>query len=252
MKTIYAESAALQTLLEEAGCGLEPRDAAAVAREALRYVSEEGAWARGTSARPACEIMAESMVLNDDAIVRRPHSHCSRAPSLTTAAAELPGATFPRLPRLFSSSPACLRPQQRHHARGPRGLAPPPAAAKPTGLLALPPSTPQENLTRILVRANPVGNVDLMDSLRALRAASGARIAATQRALPGVQLAINWLLAVLSVLSFPLIRLVESGALEAGAGSGAAERGGGGGRAGRVPPRWSPAAGRRLPGKEGC
>lgn len=70
MKAIYAESAAMQTLLEECACGLKPEDADAVAREALRYISEDGAWARGTSARPACEIMAEAMVLNDDAIVR--------------------------------------------------------------------------------------------------------------------------------------------------------------------------------------
>lgn len=72
MKAIYAEAAALQTLLEEAACSLAPPDAAAVAREALRYVSDEGVWARGSSARPACEIMAENMVLDDDAVVSAP------------------------------------------------------------------------------------------------------------------------------------------------------------------------------------
>lgn len=108
MKSIYAEAAAVQRLLEEALCCLSPEDADLVAREArrpcfasrdpprpqlgetlqaatahpprrlcppqvLRYVATDGAWTRGTtvaSAKPACEILAESICYHDDAIVR--------------------------------------------------------------------------------------------------------------------------------------------------------------------------------------
>lgn len=112
-----------------------------------------------------------------------------------------------------------LSPGQQPHARSerPGPCAPPPICTCMSACIC----ATQENLTRIVVHAKPLGAISLVDSLRGLRTAGSTRTAAMQRALPGVQLAINWLLAALAVASFPLIRLVESGALPAAAGAGA-------------------------------
>jgi hypothetical protein len=65
---IYAEASSLNTLLEECACALTPEDAAVVASEVMRYLSD-GVWAHEEDLLPA-EALASEILYSEDAINR--------------------------------------------------------------------------------------------------------------------------------------------------------------------------------------
>jgi hypothetical protein len=74
-EAIYTETSAVNRLLEEAECALAPADAAVVAWEVRRHLTD-GAWAHQADMAPA-EVLAAEVNASDDAGAP-PRRGCSR------------------------------------------------------------------------------------------------------------------------------------------------------------------------------
>jgi hypothetical protein len=74
-EAIYQEASAVNRLLEEAEMALAPSDAAVIAYEVRRFLSD-GAWAHQEDTPPA-EVLAAEFAADDDAGARVPAAQAS-------------------------------------------------------------------------------------------------------------------------------------------------------------------------------